>query len=101
MRWIGLGSALRRLHLLGVRWTVIGHDWEWPAEKIANLILSNVTPGSIICLHDGRDVRPRPDISEMLVAVRRIVPEIKRREYRFETVSGILRPLSDSQGAIA
>ena len=90
MRWFGMQAMQRRLGLLGVMWTVIGHDWEWPAQQVANLVLAKASAGGIVCLHDGRDVRANPDISETLGAVRRIVPVLKDRGYSFETVSQLL-----------
>jgi len=92
LRWYGIGAAQAKLHLLGIMWTVIGHDWEWPACRVADLVLAKASPGGIICLHDGRDIQPNPDVSEMLTAVKMIVPELKNQGYRFETVSNLLRP---------
>jgi peptidoglycan-N-acetylglucosamine deacetylase len=91
LRWFGIGSVQKRLRLLGVLWTVIGHDWEWPAGRISNHVIKRAAPGGIICLHDGRDIRPSPDVSEMLRAVRSIVPVLKDQGYQFETVSDLLR----------
>ena len=91
-RWIGLRAVQQKLELSTVLWTVIGHDWEWPAERIAAHVLRKISPGGIICLHDGRDVRLKPDVSEMLKAVRRIVPALQESGYRLETVSDLLRP---------
>ena len=96
LRWLGLRSAQRRLGLQGVMWTVIGHDWEWDAAAITELVLGKATAGGIVCLHDGRDIRPNPDIGPTLEAVRRIVPELKRRGFCFETVSELLRPDAES-----
>jgi peptidoglycan/xylan/chitin deacetylase (PgdA/CDA1 family) len=79
-----------RLGLLCVIWTVIGYDWRWPANRIAEHVLAHASPGGIICLHDGRAVEPNPDISSTLAAVRQIVPTLKQRGYRFETVSDLL-----------
>lgn len=90
MRWFGLDAVQRELGLLGVMWTTIGHDWEWPAERIAGYVLRRMEPGAIVCLHDGRDIQQTPDISEMLKALRVLVPALKERGYRFETVSEIL-----------
>lgn len=90
-KWFGLRGVQKRLHLLGVMWTVIGHDWEWPASRIAEHVLRHASPGGIVCLHDGRDIQINPDVSEMLTAVRTIVPALKSQGYRFETVSEILR----------
>ena len=92
LRWFGLRRVQRQLKLLGVMWTVIGHDWEWSAEKVAALVLHKVKPGSIVCLHDGRETRRSPDITETLAAVKLIIPQLKDAGYSFETVSEILRP---------
>ena len=92
MRWFGLRGAQRRLGLVGVMWTVIGHDWEWSAGRIAEHVLANTAPGGVICLHDGRDIQPDADIREMLTALRQIVPELKRQGYTFETVNSLCLP---------
>ena len=92
VRWIGMRPVQKRLGLLGVMWTVIGMDWKWPADRIADYVLGKSAPGGIICLHDGRDIQVNPDISEMLTAVRKIVPILQDRGYHFETISELLRP---------
>ncbi len=94
MRWMGVGGAQRRHGLLGVLWTVIGHDWEWTAERIAAHVLRNTGPGGIVCLHDGRDIQTHVDCSETLAALRTIVPALQTAGYRFETVSELLSPES-------
>ncbi len=91
MRWYGLSAAQKRLHLLGVMWTVIGHDWEWPASAITEFVIQRASPGGIICLHDGRDIRPNADLSDMLSSVKQIVPALKERGYAFETVSQLIK----------
>ncbi len=90
LRWFGLRRAQRRHGLLGVLWTVIGHDWEWGAERVAAHVLRHVSAGGIVCLHDGRDTRVHPDVQVTLATVRMLVPELKRRGYRFVTVSQLL-----------
>ncbi len=107
LRWFGMGRAQTTCGLLHVLWTVIGHDWEWDQERVTNHVLRSIRPGAILCLHDGRDTRPDPDITVTLEAVKRIVPELKRRGYRFETVSELLvgdeTPLSagSRQGSVS
>ena len=91
LRWFGLDAAQKQFDLLGVMWTVIGHDWVWPADRVARRVLRKAAPGGIVCLHDGRDIRPSPDVSEMLKAVRQIVAVLKSQGYEFETVSELLR----------
>lgn len=91
LRWYGIGETQRTLDLLGVMWTVIGHDWEWPADRVFDLVRRKASPGGIVCLHDGRETRPSPDIGETVKAVKRLVPWLKDEGYAFETVSEILR----------
>jgi len=89
-RWLGMRAMQERLALLSVMWTVIGYDWRWPAQKIAEYVSRRSTRGGIICLHDGRGVETKPDISQTLKAVREIVPRLRDQGYRFETVSDVL-----------
>lgn len=89
-RWMGMREVQEQLALLGVMWTVIGNDWRLPAEQISKLVLSRASAGGIICLHDGRAVRVKPDISETLKAVREIVPRLRDHGYSFDTVSEVL-----------
>ena len=49
-------------------------------------MLQGTNPGGIVCLHDGRDISPNPDISQTLAAVRHIVPLRRDKGYTFETV---------------
>lgn len=87
-RWVGLDLVRKRLGLLGVQWTVIGHDWEWPAKDVAQHVLRHSVPGAIICLHDGRADN---DASDLLRALDMIIPTLRDQGYSFETVSELLR----------
>jgi peptidoglycan/xylan/chitin deacetylase (PgdA/CDA1 family) len=89
-RWIGMRDVQRRLSMLGVMWTVIGHDWSLPAQRITRYVVDRCSPGGIVCLHDGRGIHVRPDIRNTLEAVRRIVPRLRDQGYTFETVSSVL-----------
>ncbi len=93
-RWFGLRRAQKRLGLMGVMWTAIGRDWKLKAGSIAARLLGAAANGAIFCLHDGRELQPRPDIRETLEAVRRLVPELRARGFHFETVSQILCPMN-------
>jgi peptidoglycan/xylan/chitin deacetylase (PgdA/CDA1 family) len=75
-------------------WGTIGNDWKWPASRVAQLLLGRAGPGDIFCLHDGRRTNPAPDIGATLEAVDTIIPVLKERGLRFETVSQILCPTS-------
>ena len=91
-RWFGLGGVQRRLHLDAVMWSVIGYDWSRQADFIARRVTGRVSNGAIVCLHDGRELRVKPDIAETVEAVRRLVPMLLDQGYRFETVSRLLCP---------
>jgi peptidoglycan/xylan/chitin deacetylase (PgdA/CDA1 family) len=91
VRWFGTGAVQRRLGLTGVMWTVIGYDWMSKVEKVVERC-TQVSNGAILCLHDGRELRVRPDIGVTVEAVRRLVPILLDRGYKFETVSRLLCP---------
>jgi peptidoglycan/xylan/chitin deacetylase (PgdA/CDA1 family) len=73
-------------------WTVIGRDWRWPAERVTKLVLNNAANGAIICLHDGRGVRPAPDIAATIKAVDYVIPRLQERGFEFLTLTQILCP---------
>jgi|HubBroStandDraft_6_1064221.scaffolds.fasta_scaffold224189_2 peptidoglycan/xylan/chitin deacetylase (PgdA/CDA1 family) len=90
VRWFGLCKVQEALGLMGVMWTVIGHDWKWPPERIAKWVLDHIDNGGIVCLHDGFQTRPAPDISAMIGSLELLIPELKERGYSFETAGEIL-----------
>jgi peptidoglycan/xylan/chitin deacetylase (PgdA/CDA1 family) len=92
VRWFGLRKVQQQLGLTGVMWTEIGWDWKLPAERIVRRLMRAAGNGAIFCLHDGRENRPHPNIQPTLEAVRRLVPELSAKGFRFETVSQILCP---------
>jgi peptidoglycan/xylan/chitin deacetylase (PgdA/CDA1 family) len=92
VRWFGFRRMQQRLGLTGAMWSVIGRDWKLPAEAISRRVLSRVSDGDIICLHDGRGTLKDSDISATIEAVRRIVPNLLDKGYHFETVSQLLCP---------
>ena len=92
VRWFGLGQAQERLGLLGVMWTALARDWRLPADRIASRLSRAASPGAILCLHDGRETRKRPDVGPTLEAARRLLPALTDRGFKFETVSQILCP---------
>ena len=87
VRWYGLRRVQESLGLMGVMWTVIGQDWKWPAERISQLVLDRAVNGGIVCLHDGFETRPAPDITATLGAVALLIPQLRDRGYEFETTS--------------
>ncbi len=98
VRWFGLRAAQRQLNMLGVMWTTLARNWKLPATGIAARLLRAAANGAIFCLHDGRLVESNPDVSPMLEAVERLLPALRERRFRLETVSGLLGLSSRAAG---
>ena len=92
VRWFGLGAAQEKLGLTGVMWSAIGYDWNSKADAVVERMSDNAGNGAILCLHDGRELRVKPDAGATVESVRRLVPMLLDRGYRFETVSRLLCP---------
>ncbi|MBV8817971.1 MAG: polysaccharide deacetylase family protein [Acidobacteriaceae bacterium] len=92
VRWFGLRNAQLRLGLTGVMWTRIGVDWKLPENRIVAKLARRAKNGEIFCLHDGRELRPQPDIRVTVAAVRQIVPILMNEGFHFERVNEILCP---------
>jgi peptidoglycan/xylan/chitin deacetylase (PgdA/CDA1 family) len=90
VRWFGFREMQRKLELMGVMWTVIALDWKLKGAAITDRLLKRASNGGIFCLHDGRELRPKPDLSETLRALRETLPALQDRGYKFETVSQLL-----------
>jgi peptidoglycan/xylan/chitin deacetylase (PgdA/CDA1 family) len=90
VRWFGFREMQRKLKLMGIMWTVIALDWKLKGSAIARRLLRSASNGGIFCLHDGRELRANPDLSETLRALRETLPALQDRGYKFETVSQLL-----------
>src|ERR1051326_2000684 len=44
-RWFGVGQAQQLLGLRGVMWTVIGRDWQLPADRVSERLLKDAANG--------------------------------------------------------
>ena len=91
-RWFGLAAAQRHLGLTGVMWSAIGYDWKRRSDDVYAHLAGHVSNGAILCLHDGRELRAKPDIGATVEAVRRLVPTLLEQGYELETVSRLLCP---------
>jgi peptidoglycan/xylan/chitin deacetylase (PgdA/CDA1 family) len=91
-RWFGVGRAQRRLQLAGVMWTAIGYDWSLRVEEVVARMAASASNGAILCLHDGRELREKPDVRTTVESVRRLVPLLLDRGFQFETVSRLICP---------
>ncbi|MEV4341452.1 polysaccharide deacetylase family protein [Streptomyces sp. NPDC049590] len=81
--------ALRALSGLGVtavQWDVVSGDaFATDADAVARQVLDGVRPGSVVVLHCTRSAAPTTER-----VVRRVVPELRARGYRFVKVSELI-----------
>ncbi|MFF1508117.1 polysaccharide deacetylase family protein [Streptomyces sp. NPDC058326] len=82
-------AALRALAPAGVtavQWDVVSGDaFAKDADAVADQVLDGVRPGSLVVMHCTRSAAP---VTER--AIRRIVPELRARGYRFVKVSELM-----------
>ncbi|MFC8915234.1 polysaccharide deacetylase family protein [Streptomyces sp. NPDC057116] len=82
----GALRALAEARVTAVQWDVVGGDaFATDADAVAEQVLAGVRPGSLVVMHCTRSAAP---VTEQ--AVRRIVPELRRRGYRFVKVSELM-----------
>lgn len=100
-RWFGLREAQQRHGVMGVMWTAIGQDWNQDSRHVYHRMKRAAGPGAILCLHDGRELKPKPDIRNTIEAVRRLLPELCDQGYHLVTVSELLcrKPHSTASSA--
>ncbi|MBP5936220.1 polysaccharide deacetylase family protein [Streptomyces sp. LBUM 1476] len=83
-------TALRALNATGVtavQWDVISGDaFATDADAVARQVLDGVKPGSVVVMHCTRSAAPTTER-----ALRTIVPELRRKGYRFVKVSDQIR----------
>lgn len=92
VRWFGMRQVQRELSLLGVMWTAIGLDWKLDGAAVSRRLLPAAKNGAIFCLHDGRGIATRPDVTSTIEAVRIMIPFLLDQGFRLETVSQLLCP---------
>jgi peptidoglycan/xylan/chitin deacetylase (PgdA/CDA1 family) len=80
-------KALAPTGVTAVQWDVVSGDaFATDADAVAEQVLDGVGPGSLVVMHCTRSAAPVTD-----EAVRRIVPELRERGYRFVKVSELMR----------
>jgi peptidoglycan/xylan/chitin deacetylase (PgdA/CDA1 family) len=95
VRWPGLGAVQREFGLTGVMWTTIGRDWTLDGNATARRLIAGAQPGAILCLHDGRELAPLPDITATVRAVEMFLPVLIQQGWHFVTVSDLLSGTTD------
>ncbi|MFE1346511.1 polysaccharide deacetylase family protein [Streptomyces sp. NPDC058757] len=79
--------ALAPARVTAVQWDVVGGDaFAKDPDAVAEQVLSGVRPGSLVVLHCTRSAAPATER-----AIRRVVPELRARGYRFVKVSELMR----------
>ncbi|MGW1814732.1 polysaccharide deacetylase family protein [Streptomyces sp. NPDC002125] len=80
-------KALAPAGVTAVQWDVVSGDaFATDADAVAEQVLDGVRPGSLVVMHCTRSAAP---VTEE--AVRRIVPELRERGFRFVKVSELMR----------
>ncbi|MEV3991530.1 polysaccharide deacetylase family protein [Streptomyces sp. NPDC049837] len=78
--------ALASAKVTAVQWDVVSGDaFATDADAVAEQVLAGVRPGSLVVMHCTRSAAP---VTER--AIRRIVPELRERGYRFVKVSELM-----------
>ena len=68
-------------------WDVDAKDWSQPGvQKIVHRVVDHIDPGDIVIFHDGGGKR-----TQTVAALRIILKQLTQENYRFETVSQMLR----------
>ncbi len=79
--------ALAPTGVTAVQWDVVSGDaFATDADAVAEQVLDRVEPGSLVVMHCTRSAAPVTD-----EAVKRLVPELRARGYRFVKVSELMR----------
>ncbi|MGW4998741.1 polysaccharide deacetylase family protein [Streptomyces hydrogenans] len=79
--------ALGPARVTAVQWDVVGGDaFAKDPDAVAEQVLSGVRPGSVVVLHCTRSAAPATER-----AIRRVIPELRSRGYRFVKVSELMR----------
>ncbi|MFD9335150.1 polysaccharide deacetylase family protein [Streptomyces sp. NPDC060028] len=78
--------ALSAAKVTAVQWDVVSGDaFAKDPDAVAEQVLSGVKPGSVVVMHCTRSAAP---VTEE--AVRKVVPELRKRGYRFVKVSELI-----------
>lgn len=80
-------KVIQKLGYTIVFWNIDPHDWQNGAtpEAIVDNVITNLRPGSIILLHEGK--------LPTLEALPQLIDEIRRQGYQIDTVSELLAPI--------
>ncbi|MDX3850700.1 polysaccharide deacetylase family protein [Streptomyces sp. AK02-01A] len=81
-------QALTPAKVTAIQWDVVSGDaFATDSDPVAEQVLEGVKPGSVVVMHCTRSAAP---VTEEAVA--RIVPELRKRGFRFAKVSELMKP---------
>lgn len=92
LRWPGMRQAQYDCGTVGVQWSIMPKDWDWPPERIAQYLVERLHPGAVICLHDGRKLEVNPRIHNTLTAVRAFLLHPALDGFTLDTVTDLFLP---------
>ena len=79
-------KALSSVGVTAVQWDVVSGDaFATDSDAVAQQVLEGVRPGSVVVMHCTRSAAPATER-----AVRTIVPELRKKGYRFVKVSELI-----------
>jgi len=88
----GLEAICRQQGFVIAGWTLDANDWNpHPVDELVDTIVSQVTPGDIILLHDGWETRPDADRQLTMAAVPIIVDKLRQAGFVFVTLPELQR----------
>jgi peptidoglycan/xylan/chitin deacetylase (PgdA/CDA1 family) len=80
-RWGRTPEVAGRLGMRALGWRLSAADWEEPdTDELVRRLVSGVTPGAVVLLHDGGG-----DRSRTVAAVDRLIPRLTARGWHFTT----------------
>lgn len=86
-----MAAVVRRAGMHLVNWDVEVRDWDaTDPARLAERVLRDVRPGSIVLLHDGRDGRPGVDRAVLVAALPLILDGLRERGFEVVRLDALL-----------
>lgn len=81
----------KKLKLTPIHWTLIVGDWkkDQSVEDLRYLIESQIKPGTVLCLHDGRGKNQAP--ARTIKVLEDLLGDLKEEGYSYETVATLYK----------
>ena len=80
-------AGLKRIDYRLIGWGWMRWDWNWYRQRTAdatvNRVMSRITPGDIVVMHDGNVYNPGEDQRHAVEATARLIPLLRAKGYAF------------------